>query len=86
VSRKTYIYSRKELTHRTTLPLTKEMDLFLRDLSGRCKEGDGRHMDKSQLLRAMLAVLMGVSDRLDVAGVKDEAELVERIRRAVLRR
>ena len=81
--RKTYIYSQKDLTHRTTLPLTKEMDSFLKDLSERCKEGEGRHMDKSQLVRALIQVLMNAESQLDLAGCKDETELVQRLARAI---
>jgi hypothetical protein len=83
VPRKTYIYSQKQLTHRTTLPLTKEMDTFLKDLSERCKEGDGRHMDKSQIVRALIQVLMNAEKQLDLMGVQDEAELVQRLTRAL---
>lgn len=81
--RKTYIYSQRDLTHRTTLPLTKEMDAFLKDLSERCKEGEGRHMDKSQIVRALIQVLMNAEKTLDLAGVKDESELVLRLSRAL---
>lgn len=83
LGRRTYIYDRATLSHRTTLPLTKQMDLFLRDLSERCKEDCGRWIDKTQLLRALISVLMKVGDKLDFTSVEDEGDLVECLRRAL---
>jgi len=59
------------------------MDTFLKELSQRCKEGNGRFMDKTQVIRAMIQVLIDAEARLDLSGVQDEAQLVQRLSRAL---
>ena len=80
--RTTYIYSRKKLTYRTTLPLTRQMDAALSAISKKCKDLNGIHIDKSQIIRSVIAVLAKLEDQVDWVGIKDEAELVERLLKA----
>lgn len=86
VPRRTYVYSRRELTRRVTLPLTPELDKFLKGLGDRCKDECGRFMDKSQLLRSLIAALKRVEGSLDFNGVKDETDLVTAIMKAFVKK
>jgi hypothetical protein len=86
VPRNTYIYTQKELSHRTTLPLTRAMRLYLEEVSGRCKDDGGAYLDRSQVVRALVAALMKLEDQVDWTGIKDEGELVKRLLRAFSRR
>jgi len=82
VARGSYVYTNEDLTHRTSLSLTRDMAASLKAISERCKDEGGRYMDRSQILRALILALAKQEDQVDWRGIKDEKELVKRIIRA----
>jgi hypothetical protein len=86
VPRRTYVFTKDDLTHRLSVPITDEMDRFLSDLVQRSKALTGRHFDKSQVARSLLRALMQRSDDLDLKGVKDENDLVLKVLRLFSKR
>ena len=86
MARKTYTYSRKELSTRAMVPLTKQMDSYLRQIQDLCKGKGGRYLDRSQVIRALILALQKCEGQVDLQGVKDEEELVRRLVRAFSRR
>lgn len=83
--RKTYTYRASEL-RRTTLTLTAEMNQFLKNLGERCKGIGSPYFDKTQIVRALILALMRSEGRLDLRGLKDEADLANRIAMALSKR
>ena len=77
--RKTYIYSKADLPTRAMVPLTKEMDAYLRQIQTLCKDKNGRYLDRSQLIRGLILALQRCESQVDFEGIKDEEELVRRL-------
>jgi hypothetical protein len=65
-----------------TLPLTAEMRQFLREISAKCKANGGRHVDGTQILRALVTALRKCEDQVDWDGVQDEEDLTQRLLKA----
>lgn len=69
---------------RLQLTLPKRMDLFLARLGEKSKAMGGFKMRKTQVIRALIALLMELD--VDVSGVTTEAELKGRILEAMRKR
>jgi Arc/MetJ-type ribon-helix-helix transcriptional regulator len=79
LARETYTYSKEELPVRAMVPLTAEMSEFLRQISELCKARKGRYLDRSQIIRSLIRVLMQLEGQVDFEKVGTEEELVKRI-------
>ena len=79
MARKTYKYDRSQLTLNATVSLTPAMRDALKELSVRCKDEKGRFMDRSQLLRALVAALVKLESQIDWREIKTEEDLIQRI-------
>lgn len=66
---------------RVPISITKEMELWLQDLSNNMKSSGGYKLPKSYVVRALLNAAMSL--KIDVSGVKTEGELAERISDAI---
>ena len=75
-----YAYSQHQLTCRLTVPLTPRMNRFLVELGHRCKDLDGRHMDKSVILRCLVQVLVSSEKDIDWRSIRTERELLDRLK------
>jgi hypothetical protein len=82
VARNTYKYNQAQLTHRTTLQITRKMSAFLERLSELTKAQEGKYLDRSQIIRGLVEALMALEGQVDWHGIKDEDELVHRLVRA----
>lgn len=68
---------------RVPISITKEMEVWLQDLSNQMKSSGGYKLPKSYIIRALLNA--GMSLKIDVSGIKTEEELVKTIKEAIKR-
>lgn len=66
---------------RVPISISREMEDWLNDLSKQMKSSGGYKLPKSYIVRALLDAAMKL--KIDVSGVKTEAELVKRIQTAI---
>lgn len=66
---------------RVPISITKEMEIWLQDLSNRMKASGGYKLPKSYVIRSLLDAAMKL--KIDIAGVKTEDELKKRILEAI---
>jgi len=74
-----YAYSQSQLACRLTIPLTPKMNRFLVELGHRCKELDGRHMDKSVIVRSLVRLLMSNEKEVDWRSIRTEDDLLRHL-------
>jgi hypothetical protein len=86
VARQGIAYSSAQLRVRATLPITPEMSRFLRGLSDRCKDEDGRFMDRSVILRSLIRALIKLEKQVDWSNIQSEDELAARLVKAFSRK
>lgn len=77
MARRTYSFTKKELTFRSTIAITEDMRVVLQEISKRCKKESGRWMDRSQILRSLITLLMERQGQVAFKGVRTEADLVQ---------
>lgn len=66
---------------RAELTIAEPLDKFLGEFGEYSRKSGGYKLPKTEIIRALIRVLMKLN--VDVTGVKDEDELVERIMKAV---
>lgn len=66
---------------RIPISITREMELWLQNLSNEMKATGGYKLPKSYVIRSMINALMKL--KIDVSGVKSEKDLEERIVEAI---
>ncbi|OGF44719.1 MAG: hypothetical protein A2536_09230 [Candidatus Firestonebacteria bacterium RIFOXYD2_FULL_39_29] len=67
--------------YRAELTLPEALGKFLVEFGAESKRSGGYNLPKTEIIRALIRVLMKLN--VDVTGVKDEDELVERIMQAI---
>ncbi len=70
--------------YRAELTLPEALDKFLVEFGEESKRTGGYKLPKTEIIRALIRVLIKLN--VDVDGVKDEDELVERIMQAIKRK
>lgn len=81
MARKTYAYTEDDLKVRAIVPITQEMSDELHRIATLCKK-DGKFLDRSQIVRSLILMLMKLQSQVDLKGVLTETDLVERFVRA----
>ena len=66
---------------RIPISITREMELWLQNLSNEMKATGGYKLPKSYVIRSMINALMKL--KIDVSGVKSEKDLEEKIVEAI---
>ena len=66
---------------RIPISITREMELWLQNLSNEMKATGGYKLPKSYVIRSMINTLMKL--KIDVSGVKSEKDLEEKIVEAI---
>lgn len=77
-----YIYTKRDLSHRMTLPVTREMRDFLDRFSRLLQDSGGKSMGRTQIVRALIHALMRLEGQVDSSGITDERILQERLVKA----
>lgn len=75
-----YAYCQRQLTCRLSVPPTPKMNRFLVELGNKCKDLDGRHMDKSVILRCLVQLLISGEKDVDWQGIRTERVLLDRLK------
>lgn len=71
---------------RAELTLPESLDSFLSEFGRESRSTGGYKLAKTEIIRALIKVLMKLNKQIDITGVKDEDELVERIMSAIKKR
>lgn len=66
---------------RTNLTLPKSLDTFLENMGAEARSLGGRKLAKTEVIRSLIRFLAGL--KVDLSGVKDEDELLVRLKQAV---
>lgn len=66
-------------THKTSFRMATEHNDALHDLVERVRRENGRYVGKDAVLRSLLDALVRVAPDIDLAGVRNERDLSERI-------
>ena len=74
----------KSKHYRAELTLPESLDQYLSEFGRESRSTGGYKLAKTEIIRALIKVLMKL--KVDVSGVKDEDELVERIMSAIKKR